>query len=156
MIQRIQSIFLAIIAIAMGVMAFTPIWDKTGQSESVTLDAMSLTHLKNGQVLSSENTMYILAAALVVAAVALVSLFSFKNRKRQMLLGLINSLAIGATLLILIYTIFKKGMLLYEPSYEGHYGIGFYAAGVAFFANWIANRFIRKDEMLVRSADRMR
>jgi len=47
-------------------------------------------------------------------------------------------------------------MLVFEPESQGHYGYGFYALVVSLLANMIANRLVRKDEMLVQSSNRMR
>jgi hypothetical protein len=156
MIQRIQTVFLALVAAAMAVLIASPLWSKIGASQAVRLSAQQLTHSNGQAIVASQSTIYITVAAAVAAGIALFSLLQFKNRKLQMLLGAINSLVIGITLGLVIFVIFKKGMPLFEPNFEGKYGIGFYAGAVAFFANWVANRFIRRDEMLVRSADRMR
>jgi hypothetical protein len=52
--------------------------------------------------------------------------------------------------------IFKEAMPTFEPEIQGKYGYGFYALVVSLLANMIANRLIRKDEMLVQSSNRMR
>jgi len=38
----------------------------------------------------------------------------------------------------------------------GKYGFGLYLPGIAVIGNLLANRFIRRDEKLVREADRLR
>jgi len=43
-----------------------------------------------------------------------------------------------------------------NASEAGTYQIGFWAILVAMVSNMLANRFIRKDEALVRSVDRIR
>ena len=73
-----------------------------------------------------------------------------------MTLGLINSVLIAISLGICFYQVFKVGVPMFEPEVQGNYGAGFAAAVVAMLANMIANRFIRRDEMLVKSSDRMR
>jgi hypothetical protein len=52
--------------------------------------------------------------------------------------------------------IFKEATPTFDPALQGKYGYGFYALVVALLANMIANRLIRKDEMLVQSSNRMR
>jgi hypothetical protein len=52
--------------------------------------------------------------------------------------------------------IFKEAVPAFEPETQGKYGYGFYALVVSLLANMIANRLIRKDEMLVQSSNRMR
>jgi predicted small secreted protein len=158
MIQRIQSIFLAIVAICMGLVSTMSIWTKTATntSEAVQLNALALNYSKNGAITESTNAYFILGFAILAGIIAIYSLISFKNRKIQMLLGAINSLVIAITMGSIFYYIFKIGAAKFEPSLAGNYDIGFYAGGVALLANMISNRFIRRDEMLVRSADRMR
>ena len=73
-----------------------------------------------------------------------------------MTLGLINSILIAVVLGYTFYQVFKVGIPMFEPENQGSYGAGFIAAAVAMLCNMIANRFIRRDEMLVKSADRMR
>jgi hypothetical protein len=45
---------------------------------------------------------------------------------------------------------------LLQPELQGNYLMGFYLPVVALLFNLLSNRFIRKDEMLVKSADRIR
>ena len=158
MIQRIQTIFLAIVAICMGVVSTSPIWTKISinTSESLKLNALSLNYSKNGTLLENTPTYLILGFAILAGLVALYSLVSFKNRKMQMLLGAVNSMIIAISMGFIFYYIFKVGAEKFDPAEQGNYEIGFYAGGVALLANMISNRFIRRDENLVRSADRMR
>jgi ABC-type antimicrobial peptide transport system permease subunit len=158
MIQRVQSIFLAIVAICMGVVANTSIWTKVNaanSAETVNLSAFSINHVKASGT-DSSTTIFILIFAIIAGLIAIYSLSQFKNRKLQMLLGAINSMVIALTVGTMFYYIFKVGNEMIANPAEGTYGIGFYAGGVALLANMISNRFIRRDENLVRSADRMR
>jgi hypothetical protein len=75
---------------------------------------------------------------------------------RQMTLGLINSLVLAGSMAYAFWIIFKEAMPVFEPETQGHYGYGFYALVVSLLANMIANRLVRKDEMLVQSSNRMR
>jgi len=54
------------------------------------------------------------------------------------------------------WIIFKQATPVFELDNLGAYGFGFYAMVVAVLAHMIANRLIRKDEMLVQSSNRMR
>ena len=156
MIQRIQSIFLAIVALAMGLVASLNIWNKASGAEAESLTALELEYSKNGALAESTPSFYILIFAVLAAIIALYSLFSFKNRKMQMLLGAVNSMVIALAMGFIFYYIFGVGAQKFDPNNQGNYGIGFYAGGVALLANMVSNRFIRRDENLVRSADRMR
>ncbi len=158
MIQRVQSIFMAIVAICMGVLANTTIWSKTSPTnpgESVILNAFTIDHV-SPTAQESTTSIYILIFGIIAGLIAIYSITQFKNRKLQMLLGAINSMVIALTMGTIFYFIFKVGMPMAGSETDGKYEIGFYAGGIALLANMISNRFIRRDENLVRSADRMR
>lgn len=158
MIQRTQTLFLALVVVAAcGVVGF-PIWEKSSAAlnEKVVLSAMNLIHTKAGAEVTNGSTIYIAGLALLSAILALVSITQFKKRVLQMTIGAINSAVIAATLGTCFYQVFLVGIPMFEPEAQGSYTIGFYAAALALLGNMIANRLIRRDEMLVRSADRMR
>ena len=50
----------------------------------------------------------------------------------------------------------NKPKLKYREGPDGVFLLGFFMIPVAMIANTMANRFIRKDEKLVRSVDRIR
>ena len=157
MIQRIQSIFLLLTAIVMIVVMFLPIWSKTNEtgSELVQLNAIALTYMEDGNLVTKKDTFYIAILCAVSAGLALFSIFQYKNRLRQIQWNTLNSLAMGA-ILGLTYYYTTKGNALLNPDVQGTFHVGFYIIAAALFFNSLANRFIRKDEKLVRSADRIR
>ncbi len=108
MIQRIQSVFLLILVIAMVSLLFLPLWTKTNPTtnQEVVLSAFGL----NSEAASAtdvaitagsinENTMAIGALAIIIALVALYEIFQYKNRFTQIKLGLLNSLLLAALFL---------------------------------------------------------
>ncbi len=158
MIQRIQSIMLLLVAIGMGLMGAMPIWKKisTTSTDSVVLNAINLQHSQAGKLIAETNTLPILILVIIAAVVALFEIFQYKNRKLQMIIGALNTMVIAATIGTSFYYIFTKGVNIFEPTVTGSYQIGLFAGAFAMLCNMLANRFIRRDEMLVRSADRMR
>jgi hypothetical protein len=158
MIQRIQSVFLVIVILGMGVACSFPIWEKSSATlnEKANLTAFSLQHFKAEVAQPTQTTIYLLILAVIAAGVAAFSILQYNKRVLQMTLGVINSVVIAAMLGLSFYLVFLKGIPLFDPEGQGSYGIGFYGLAGALLANMIANRFIRRDEMLVRSADRMR
>jgi hypothetical protein len=158
MIQRPQSIFLLIVIIAeVLVCTGLPIWHKIGtQGQSIQLFITQWTQRLNGKEVASQGNYFLLGIVIASAILSLGILFSFKNRIQQMTLGLINSLLIAVTMGYTFYIIFKEAIPLFDPTINGQYDLGFYALVVALLANMIANRLIRKDEMLVQSSNRMR
>lgn len=164
MIQRVQTVLLLIIAIAMAMMPFTNIWgeldDATNQLrvlsgfELEVIDTKgTLNDPSDDTVISSQSTWYIGSLAILASLVAFISIFSFKNRLNQMKLGALNALIMAGILGISFYTIYTN-----EPLIDGQGSIttGFYLPAGAMMLNILANRFIRKDEKLVKSVDRLR
>jgi len=84
-----------------------------------------------------------------------LSKFNYKNRKKQLLLNMINALLMGLTLGAAVYTSYKANEN-FNPAVGGAFLIGFYSIVFGLILNLVANRFIKKDEMLIRSVDRIR
>ena len=158
MLQRIQTLLLATVAVAMLSVTLLPIWEKSSATlnEKVTLTAVALEYFKGTNLVSTANTIVIVMLALISTCIAAFSITQYKKRMLQMTLGLINSILIAVVLGYTFYQVFKIGIPKFEPENQGSYGAGFIAAVLAMLCNMIANRFIRRDEMLVKSADRMR
>jgi hypothetical protein len=96
---------------------------------------------------------YSISAILLVASatVAIVQIRSFTNRMLQIKLGALNSLFLAGSLGSLVY--FGTTLV---GTYGGVYGIGMWLPAVAVVCNWLAIRFIKRDERLVRDSDRLR
>ena len=162
MIQRIQTIFLFLVAVAMLLVTYFTIWEQVNpdQTEKLKLTAWHLTSyaIEDGQEASTINRKavpYIGVMAIAAAVLALYSLSQFKNRTKQMFLNMINSLLMGSTLGVIVYQSYQANMD-FNPAVSGAFVIGFYAIVAAIILNVVSNRFIRKDEMLVKSVDRIR
>lgn len=154
MIQRIQSLFLLLIAACMGTTAFVESWEEAANGKLVELSALKMTAMQGGAEMSSRNVWYIAALALVAAVVAAYSLVSYRNRTLQTGLGAINALVMASVLGLIVY--FSREAETIIPNHEGVFKLGTYLPMAALTFNILANRFIRRDEKLVRSADRMR
>jgi hypothetical protein len=159
MIQRPQTLFLALVIIANSLATSTgwPIWSKVGASgQKATLYFNEWTLVQGEQTTATHPTIAIAILITLSTIITLITIFSFKNRVRQMMLGLVNSLLLAGSMAYAFWVIFKEAMPAFDPALQGKYGYGFYALVVALLANMIANRLIRKDEMLVQSSNRMR
>lgn len=174
MIQRVQSLLLLAVSILMIVFLFVPIWKKEA-SHNDSLPAVSVTDkvvLKpftvsysryevsgNGAAvekkMAKESTWYIGALAVLSAITALYSIFQYRNRMFQIKLGLLNALFMSGVLGTIFLGMNKGDDLLKEKTSE-QFLIGFFIPAIALLLNIAANRFIKKDEELVRSADRIR
>ncbi|MHA7131018.1 DUF4293 domain-containing protein [Algoriphagus namhaensis] len=159
MIQRIQSIFLLLVGVCMVLTLILPLWTlpaAAGQEGTYTLTAFSMDRYSDqGEITETINKWYIGTLAAIVMVMAFVSVFQYKNRARQMLINMINSLLMVALVAAVFIT--TNGLITELGRQEsGSYGVGFWVILVAMVMNMLANRFIRKDEALVRSVDRIR
>lgn len=156
MIQRIQSVFLLISAMALAVFLGTNSYVKTiSETEKVMVSPYNITH-QVGQTLGTEKPIfYVAVMAIVAIIVSLLAIFQYKNRIRQVLFVAFNSLMMGATLAVTFYHITKDASQIGGEG-TSSYEVGVYALIVALLSNSAANYFIKKDEKLVKSADRMR
>lgn len=163
MIQRVQTLFLLGVIICMALMLFFPIWEKvsTTNGEVLTLTAFSLTHVvpaaENGteQIINEQPTYYIAILAVLAALVAGYSIFRYDNRLTQIKLAALNSLIMAAVIGTAWYFATQAEPMLISET-NGKQQLGFFLPLIALLFNLMANRFIRKDEKLVRSADRFR
>ena len=129
MIQRVQTIYLFFAILFM--LAITYFL-------AVTVDA-------NNNLSYTYDSIYSHLTILISSFVLLYSIFQFKNRKKQLLLNQVSKLFLSATFFILF---FSKG--------EGMPQEGMFVFIIPYVLILIANRFIKKDESLVQSADRLR
>ena len=127
MIQRIQSIYLFIAALISGVLIFfVSLW--------------------------SNEVILALAMFLGSAVLSLVTIFLFKNRKLQFVLGRVNILLNFFLLGVFVYwTLTVPGEM--EISEKG---IGMFIPVLSIVFLVLANKAIKKDEDLVKSVDRFR
>ena len=156
MIQRPQSVMLAIIIILMLAGLFLPNWEKTsadGLSHAIQ-NAWTLDY-KTGNQEESKTRIYLAGLMLLTAGLAGYSISRFRNRLLQMKLGFGITLCIAATLIFMMMGA-REGEAMLDAGKVGKNLSGFYLLFIALFSNIISNRLIRKDENLVRSMDRIR
>ena len=143
MIQRIQSIFLFLIVLVFIVLMFIPVYHITFTS--------SINAQASGNLLFIPLLFIPLAC---ISLLALVAIFLYKNRARQMKicrLGLILSLLISVNAIVFpqffIHGISRENLQVGNGAY-------LLPLNIVLFA--LATYFIKKDEDLVKAADRLR
>ncbi|TVT40100.1 DUF4293 family protein [Hymenobacter setariae] len=157
MIQRIQSVFLLLLALCMLSMLALPLWHKVDglTHQELTMNAFGFDAVGMPTPKGLGPVFLIASAAIASALVAVREIFLFRNRFGQLKLGMLNLLLIVATFGLQFY-FSNKGEALLNPKLEGQFEPAFYLPTLALMLNLLANRFIRRDEQLVRSADRLR
>jgi ABC-type Fe3+ transport system permease subunit len=158
MIQRWQTVFLAFIAILMLLTLFFPVWEKINNNldERATLTAWQLVHSRQG-VAEVQNTFYIGILAVISALVAILAIFQFQKRTRQLWFCVGLDVSLASTAAAMIYFGYE-GEKLFSPSLtrSDNFKTAIYLVVGALVCNLLAKRLIRRDENLVRSADRLR
>lgn len=145
---------------------FVPIWEKTDPDTGyrLVLTAFRLAPEEPGipledplgQPVVARSSAVIGALAVLAALIALYETFQYRDRLKQMKFGLINSLVLAILLGACVYFSVYVGEEAVAPPVSGSYLPGFYLPILAMVLNLLANRFIRRDELLVRSMDRLR
>jgi hypothetical protein len=144
MIQRIQTLYMFIAAIASGVVIFfLSLWKDVSGNEFLALDLLE----------ESSFLMKMIPVLLLLSAVmSLLSISMFGTRKRQFVLNRLNILINLILLGVLIYHL----LTLSGEAKVSEKGIGAVLPVVVILFLAIANRAIKKDEDLVKSVDRLR
>ena len=158
MIQRLQSIFLFLVAVAMGLTLGLDLWVKqvADSGETWKLNALFMQQISaSGEVIQSSSNWYIAALAAFAGLLAIISIFQYRNRGRQMMINMVNSLLMVGLVAIVFLTTNGVNKAIAAAD-NGAYQIGFWAILAAMVCNMLANRFIRKDEALIKSVDRIR
>lgn len=154
MIQRIQSVYFFLSLLAVGIMFFVPLASIVGYSEVFTLSATGTFNSK-GELLESAWPVTLLIAAEVVFS--LVIIFLFKKRNLQMLLGKLNLLILTLLIaLVFFYADHAKALSGLPNDTLVNYSFACLLPVISIILNYLAIRAIKKDEDLVRAADRLR
>lgn len=136
MLQRIQTIYLFIAALISGVLIFF----------------VSLWSNETGEPVYVEEVLIALGMFLGSALISLITIFLFKNRKLQFVLGRLN----------ILLNFFLLGVFVYwSLSLSGEMeiskkDIGMFLPIISIVFLVLANKAIKKDEDLVKSVDRLR
>lgn len=136
MIQRIQSLYLVIAILLNGVLSFyLPLW--------ITSDNVEIFAISQPIAIS---------LFLLSVLISIITLFSFKRRKRQFVLGRINIILNFVLVGVFAYwTLSLPGEMDISEK-----GIGMLLPIISIVFIALANKAIKKDEDLVKSVDRLR
>lgn len=144
MIQRIQTLYLLIAgAISGGLIFVFNLWTEKSEKVVFALDLIS-------DPITIHKT--ILFSFLISALLSVISIFLFKNRQLQFVLGRLNMLINLYLLGVLIYV----SQTVSGETSVSEKGIGMFLPIVVVLLLVIANKAIKKDEDLVKSVDRLR
>jgi hypothetical protein len=154
--QRIQTVFLVLVVVTMIGGIFVPVWTwQDGASgSSHTLFALHYQIAEDGTK-SSAYFPFSLTGILMVAAatIAGMQIRRYDNRITQIKMGALNTLVL---LGVMICAVVFSNRLTNQVGYNGSNNVAYWVIFAAVAFNWLALRFIRKDEKLVRDSERLR
>jgi hypothetical protein len=154
MIQRIQTLFLGLVAFVMTLNLFSTVWEANTAEKSILLTPFYLSE-KTIEGEHYHGVIYIALLIILIIGISIFSITRFKNRPLQLKLGLGNSVLLCLVVLA-FYLVIGKGKSMIAPDAAAHFDPGFFLPLIAIVLNILANRYIRKDENLVKSVDRLR
>jgi hypothetical protein len=135
-IQRVQTLYLALAAIVSGGLSFAlSMWTNASGTQVMALDIV-----------------WIIGLFLLSALLSVISIFKYNNRQTQFVLGRLNIILNFILLGVIVYL----SLTLSGETAVSEKGIGMILPlfSIVFFA--LANKAIKKDEDLVKSVDRLR
>lgn len=157
--QRIQTVFLVIAVLALLSSLVFPIWMVDAGGQKNVLTSFYLLKTEPGQNSSLEVYQYVpysLTSILAIASItlSLISITKYRNRMTQLKIGLLNSFFLVGVIFSSFY--FSNDLIKNLDTGSGQHGLGMWLPGIAVICNLLANRFIRKDEKLVKDSNRLR
>ena len=160
MIQRIQTIFLILYIGALVCTFFFPVWQKISFDQNNSVNVMVTGYVSGVDFSRGDSSILydnFFVSGLIIASciIALISIFSYKNRLNQIKLGALNSLITSILIIYFLYEIFYNDRYI-DINDKISFLISFYLIFLAILFNFLSNRFIRKDELLVRESERIR
>ncbi|WP_091140743.1 DUF4293 domain-containing protein [Flavobacterium caeni] len=135
MIQRIQTVYLALALLTTGVLPFFfPLWTIAGKAFYFMQDQL-----------------YVVLLGLS-ATLSLLGILSYKKRQHQFVIGRLNIILNLILLGLFVY----RSLNLSGGASAPEKGIGMFLPIVSIVLLVLANKAIKKDEDLVKSVDRLR
>ncbi len=153
MIQRIQTVYLLLASIAYSLLFYLPINEMIFGDRILVLNIWGLYEQAGDQMELITEVYPILILSILSVILPFLIIFLFKNRKLQMRLSLNASIiSLGLAGLNAYY--------LYQISITNEteigFSIGLVVPIIAFILQVLAFRAIRKDDLLIKSIDRIR
>jgi hypothetical protein len=155
MIQRIQTLYLIGIVILSGIVAFSPIADLLNKVDNLNylVDYNGISLVKSTGNIIESRIWGLTTISLVVSILALITIFSFKNRLKQIRLTVINMIFIICYYIFLIIYLWSACARLHT---DWHLRFVAVLPLVNLILSYLAIGAIGKDEKLIKSMDRIR
>jgi len=152
MIQRIQSVWLLLASVTIFLMLIIPIFIVKDLNAETWLQGTGIYTESEGVRQKLESISVLMINIIVVGILCLAAIFNFRNRSSQ------KKVIFGSILLIFSLTawVYISGNDLPGGIAKAEFGAGAFLPLLALLFCVLALRGIRKDEQLLKSADRLR
>lgn len=153
MIQRIQSIFLTLVAILGIIFSIVPILGYELQENIYVMKAYNTLLLSDESVVFKNMGIGFIGGLIILLSIVII--FLFKNRQLQVKLAKLNILLIAVQITALVFyndaakEVIGEGVVVSLK-------FGALLPVLALIFTYLSIHFITKDEQLVRAADRLR
>jgi peptidoglycan/LPS O-acetylase OafA/YrhL len=155
MLQRVQTVYLLVATVLMSLMLFLPMAEIAAEGTGIYEVLSKGWYIRGGEYAEPVMlTWPVFILVLFLTLLPLINIFLYKKRKLQIRIC-VYSIILAFGLIGLIYYYFVIG---FKPLDEPAYALSFPMVLPAIFIIliYLAFRGIRKDEILVRSLDRIR
>ena len=155
MIQRIQTLYLLGIVILSGIVAFSPVADLLNKVDNLIylVDFNGISLVKSTGNIIESRIWGLTSISTVVSVLALITIFSYKNRLKQIRLTVINMLFILSYYIFLILYLWSACSRLHT---DWHVRFVVVFPLINLILSYLAIGAIGKDEKLIKSMDRIR
>ena len=146
MIQRIQTIFLVLAAACAFGLFGLPFASSAKSSDATSLFADGIYNI--------HDHIGLLILFCAAGGLTFISIFLFKNRKQQLLLGRFAIVANIIGIILVLVLLFQDGTKAGAAEVQEQMGVGLPILFLIFA--FLSQRYISKDDKLVKSMDRLR
>jgi hypothetical protein len=155
MIQRIQTLYLVGIVILSGIVAFSPIADLLNKADNLLylVDFNGISLVKTTGNIIESRIWGLTSISSVVSILALITIFSYKKRLKQIRLTVINMVFILCYYIFLILYLWSACARLHT---DWHLRFVVVFPLINLILSYLAIGAIGKDEKLIKSMDRLR
>ena len=155
MLQRIQSIYLLLAGFALFALFLFPLVHSVYvDGKQVNISVTGVYQDLNGQHVYSQLFIALSIATAIIGLIPLFIIFLYKNRKQQIALGYSTILVIFGFSFWMAQTV--KGVMGTIQIDTHNWGIGLLLSSISLIFILLAISAIKRDEKLVKSADRLR
>jgi len=157
MIQRIQSVLLILVVVLGVVFSFVPILAFTANDLIYVMNAYKTVAFNDASEVIAKN-MGVGTLQGIVILLTLVIIFLFKNRQLQLKLAKLNILLIAFQIgaIVMYSDVAKAAIDTNSKEVVTSFKMGAVIPVISLILTYLAIHFIKKDEALVKAADRLR